>query len=136
MNYDSSLFLFFELIALFSLITFVASLILVPACIKRLPYDFFITYNKNTNRLNQPVHIFSSFLRNIIGLLLLLAGFIMLFIPGQGLLTILLGCILISFPGKWKLVEKLISYQPLRKSLNWSREKLKAPLFLWPDDLK
>jgi len=70
--------------------------------------------------------------RNLLGLLLLLAGIAMLFLPGQGLLTILMGVLLISFPGKDKLVDNLVCRPKIQQSMDWFRKKRGKPPFIWP----
>ena len=62
-------------------------------------------------------------MKNIAGFILISAGIVMLFVPGQGLLTILIGIMFVDFPGKRLLEEKIIAIQSLRISLNWIRRK-------------
>jgi len=121
--------------AIFSAVTFVASLIIVPIILARLPSDYFAneksnaiaTYNK------QPVlFILNKFVKNIIGVLLILAGIAMLVLPGQGVLTILIGLGITDFPGKYKLERKLVSNQAVFKSLNWMRKRAGVEPFVYP----
>jgi len=120
--------------AVLSFLTFVLSLLLIPWIVGRLQRDCFLKlYNKNSplNSLSLGTIILAIF-RNCLGLILLLAGIIMLFLPGQGLLTILLGTLLITFPGKKKLMSALV-YQPkIQHSMDWLRKKRGKPPFLWP----
>ncbi len=51
-----------------------------------------------------------SWRRNLYGGLLIIAGVIMLFTPGQGLLTLLAGFLLLDFPGKRRTWRKILSY--------------------------
>ncbi len=121
-------------LAFSSLITFVLSLVLIPLVVGRLPKDCFLILHKN-DKPTTPTSIVSILLtifRNVLGIILLLAGIIMLFLPGQGLLTILLGGLLISFPGKQKLVYAVICQPKIQQSLDWIREKRHKPPFLWP----
>ena len=69
----------------------------------------------------------------VLGLILILAGIIMLFLPGQGILTILLGVLLISFPGKHKLVQAIVFQPKIQRSLDWLRKKRKKTPFIWPE---
>jgi hypothetical protein len=62
-------------------------------------------------------------LKNALGVVLLLGGIVMLFLPGQGLLTMFLGIVLMDFPGKFRLERYLISRGPVLKSINWIRRK-------------
>jgi len=85
------------------------------------------TYNK------QPVlFILNKFVKNIIGVLLILAGIAMLVLPGQGVLTILIGLGITDFPGKYKLERKLVSNQAVFKSLNWMRKRAGVEPFVYP----
>ncbi|MCP4338962.1 MAG: hypothetical protein GY799_08750, partial [Desulfobulbaceae bacterium] len=76
--------------------------------------------------------IILAILRNVLGVTLLFAGIIMLFLPGQGLLTILLGTLLISFPGKKGLINSLVHLPKIQHSMDWLRNKRGKPPFLWP----
>ncbi len=121
-------------LALLSLLTFVLSLVLIPLVIGRLHQDCFLKLHHN-NWPATPSSIGSVILlilRNLLGLLLFIAGITMLFLPGQGLLTILLGALLISFPGKRKIIYTLVCQPKIQKSLDWIRKKRKKPPFQWP----
>jgi hypothetical protein len=121
-------------LAILSLLTFILSLILIPWVVGRLQRDCFLSLHSN-NPAPSPLSIGSIIMaicRNVLGLFLLLAGIIMLFLPGQGLLTILLGTLLISFPGKKKLIGTLIHQPKIQRSMDWLREKRGKSPFLWP----
>jgi hypothetical protein len=121
-------------LALLSLITFVLSLVLIPLVIGRLHRDCFLKLHHN-NWPATPSSIGSVIiliLRNLLGLILLMAGIVMLFLPGQGLLTILLGALLISFPGKRKIIYTLVCQPKIQQSMDWIRKKRKKPPFQWP----
>jgi hypothetical protein len=65
--------------------------------------------------------------KNLIGYGLILAGILMLLLPGQGILTMITGLLLIDYPGKFRL-ERQIARQPaILKSLNWLRAKAQKP---------
>jgi hypothetical protein len=121
-------------LALFSLVTFVISLVLIPFVVERLSADCFLQLHSNNKVISPPSirSIIVGILRNSLGMALLLAGVIMLFIPGQGLLTILLGALLISFPGKRTLIRGLVFQPKIQDSLDWLRKKRGKPPFLWP----
>ena len=117
-----------------SLLTFILSLLIIPLVVGRLQQDCFLKLTQNEPS-SQPLSfsfVILAILRNCAGLLLLFAGIIMLFLPGQGLLTILLGTFLISFPGRKKLIKSLV-YQPkIQRAMDWIRKKRGQPPFLWP----
>lgn len=123
-----------SLLAGISLAMFVISLLLLPVVVARLSRECFLKLQSPlpANRGMDSGRIILLVLRNVLGMFLLLAGIIMLFLPGQGLLTMLLGILLISFPGKAKLVLRLTASPALRKSLDWLRRKSGKPPFLWP----
>ena len=68
-------------------------------------------------------------IKNGLGLVFLLAGFAMLFLPGQGVLTMLIGVSLIDFPGKRTIERKLIGSPAVLKSINALRRKFGKPPF-------
>lgn len=122
------------LLAGVSLAMFVISLLLLPLVVARLPRECFLKLQDPSlpKRRMSPGRIMLLVLRNVLGMFLLIAGIVMLFLPGQGLLTMLLGILLLSFPGKAKLVLRLTASPASRRGLDWLREKSGTPPFLWP----
>lgn len=113
-------------LGVFSLVTFLLSLILVPWLIIRLPEDYFATSRRGHmafNDLHPLLHGLLLVLKNVLGVILLLFGIAMLVLPGQGLLTMVIGLALMDFPGKYELEQKLVRKPPVRDSLNWIRRK-------------
>ncbi len=55
--------------------------------------------------------------------LLILAGILMLILPGQGILTILIGIGLSDFPKKYQLERWFAKKPTLLNSMNWLRKK-------------
>jgi uncharacterized membrane protein SpoIIM required for sporulation len=117
-----------------SLVTFVGTLIIVPLLVVRIPADYFA--NDKPHRTPWAVHhpfvrgalLFS---KNLAGYVLILAGILMLLLPGQGLLTILIGIMLLDFPGKFRLQKWLLTRRTVLKSVNWLRKRAKrTPLNL------
>ena len=68
------------------------------------------------------------------GILLILAGIVMLVIPGQGLLTIFLGVFLMDFSGKYHLERRLIQQKQVRESINWIRLRANKPVIKMDED--
>lgn len=123
-----------ELLAVVSLITFLLSIILIPWYIGRLPPDFFyILQNRLPGHQNKRISFGLILLRNCIGALLIIAGCIMLFMPGQGILTLLIGILCMSFPGKLRFVLYLVNKPSVQTSLNWTRKKMRKKPFVWKD---
>ena len=113
----------FYWLAILSALLFILSTLLIPILVARIPQDYFSsTYKPKTHN-----SIRLSFIRNLIGSILIVAGILMLFLPGQGLLTILIGIFISNFPGKYKLEYYLITQPTILKSVNWIRRKKNVP---------
>ena len=70
--------------------------------------------------------------KNVIGYGLILAGILMLFLPGQGILTLVTGLLLVDYPGKFRLERKIVTTPAVLESLNWLRKKANKPPLLTP----
>ena len=83
-------------------IAFVGTLIAIPFILVRLPEDYFDVRVPRTWMKDQhPVlRIVGRALKNIVGIVFVLAGLSMLVLPGQGVLTILIGLSLARFSGQ------------------------------------
>ena len=117
-----------------SLLTFAGSLLFVPLLISRMGADYFIRHRQQVeerHRQHPVLALIIFFLRNIIGVGLLVAGAAMLLLPGQGILTILIGISLMDFPGKHRMLERLIQIRQVQRALNWIRKKEKKPPFVF-----
>jgi hypothetical protein len=121
-------------LAALSFATFVISLLLIPWLIGKLPKECFLrlAYRQEKPWQASPIGLLRFVLRNILGFLLLVAGFLMLFLPGQGLLTLLIGLFLLSFPGKRRLLLFAVRGEKTREALDWLRRKVGKPPFQWP----
>lgn len=115
-----------QLLALLSLAMFLGSLVAVPWLIGRLPADYFLTHwqRVDAQRSRHPLgRWLVPLLRNLLGCVLLLAGVVMLLLPGQGLLTMVIGLCLMDFPGKRKAVDWMVGKKSIQQGLNWIRRK-------------
>lgn len=109
-----------------SVVTFFGTLLIVPWMLVRISSDYFVRAQRTplTVHKRHPVlRLMLLTLKNMLGFVLLLGGFAMLFIPGQGLLTIVLGLMLINFPGKFRLERWLIQRRNIHRPINWIRHK-------------
>jgi hypothetical protein len=61
--------------------------------------------------------------KNVLGGVLIVAGLLMLLVPGQGLLTIAVGLVLTDFPGKFRLERWLMRRRSVWRSINWLRRR-------------
>ena len=114
---------YFVWVGIVSFVVFVASLLLTPFLLGKIPQDYFIHTNQHKVEIEHLGHLIIVIIRTLIGFVLLIAGIIMLVTPGQGIITILLGLFLMEFPGKRKLELKFIKHNPTFKALNWLRNK-------------
>jgi hypothetical protein len=118
-----------------SLVMFLATPVIVGWLVIRLPQDYFTRERQiaadawHRHPLLRP---FVFVAKNLVGLVLLLAGLVMLVTPGQGLLTIVVGLTLIDFPGKLRCERWLATRPPVWQTVNWlrrraGREELQLP---------
>ncbi|HIB27886.1 MAG TPA: hypothetical protein EYO47_01285 [Candidatus Thioglobus sp.] len=114
---------YFVWMGIVSLVVFIASLLLTPLLLGKIPQDYFIHTNQHKVEIEHLGHLIIVVIRTLIGFVLLIAGIIMLVTPGQGIITILLGLFLMEFPGKRKLELKFIKHNPTFRALNWLRNK-------------
>jgi len=119
-----------------SIVFFVGSLIAIPFILVRLPTDFFDTrVPRRWMEDHHPVlRMLGHVVKNVVGAIFLFAGFLMLFLPGQGILTMLIGITMLDFPGKRKLEAKMIGQPAVLSTINNMRQKFgKPPLTIAPD---
>jgi hypothetical protein len=121
-------------LAALSIATFVASLVLVPLLIVRLPADYFSGSRRHRTPWAEQHPVVRTVLRagkNVLGAIFALAGVAMLVLPGQGILTILIGIVLVDFPGKYGLERWIVSRGTVLRSMNWLRRRAgRAPLVI------
>jgi len=112
-----------------SIAGFVGSLIAIPLILVRLPPHYFDERHPRTWMENHhpALRMIGHILKNVIGVVLLIAGLAMLVLPGQGILTMLIGISLIDFPGKRQLERKLIGQRAVLHTINKVREKFGRP---------
>ena len=109
-----------------SIITFVGTLLIVPALVCRIPVDYFSHTRREPTAWaeHHPIIRLALLLaKNLLGYVVILMGAAMLVLPGQGLLTIIIGLMLINFPGKYRLERWLMSRRPILRSANWLRKR-------------
>jgi hypothetical protein len=109
-----------------SALMFAVSILVIPLVAARIPAGYFCAHRRGPTgwRKRHPVlRLCVLVLKNVLGLALVLAGVLMLFLPGQGLLTIFLGIMLMDFPGKYRLERYIISRGPVLRGINWLRQR-------------
>ena len=124
-------------LGIFSITSFFATLIILPLAVIQIPEAYFVRHKRDPmrkHRTHAVIFGLGVFFKNVIGVVLIVAGAVMVFIPGQGLLTMLIGLMLTNFPGKFHLEQKIIRNRTISRAINMLRNKAhKTPLIL-PDD--
>lgn len=123
-------------LAALSIVFFIGTLIAIPFILVRLPADYFdIRVPRPWMQDHHPVlRVAGHIVKNAVGAVFLIAGFLMLFLPGQGVLTMVIGISMLDFPGKRKIEAKLIGQPTVLNVINSMRKKCgKPPLVLAPD---
>ncbi|MCA8965025.1 MAG: hypothetical protein H6838_10970 [Planctomycetes bacterium] len=116
----------------------IASLVLpavfLPIVIVRLAPDHFVasTHELNERRTGGGWVLFV--LRNVLGVLLFVAGVALLFLPGQGLLTMLIGLLIVDLPGKRAIELRLVRRPAILGELNALRARYGKPPFVIDGD--
>ncbi len=65
--------------------------------------------------------------KNAVGLLLVVAGLIMLVTPGQGILAIFVGLMLMDFPGRRSLITRTLGGPKIVRAINRIRARAGRP---------
>jgi len=117
-----------------SFLTFLAFLILIPLLAVRIPSDYFAR-GKVHRKLWANQHLVLRMVlligKNLLGCVFIVAGIVMLVLPGQGILTILAGIMLLDFPGKFRFLRWIVGRPQVLRTLNWLRRRAgRAPLYL------
>lgn len=113
-------------VGVLSLLAFVATAVLVPLALVRMPRDYFLR-EPGPRRIPLVLVV----LKNVLGVVLVLVGIAMLVLPGQGLITIALGLGLVDFPGRRRFELAVIGRPAVLRSINALRRKVgREPLHL------
>lgn len=111
----------------------IASTVAIPWLLLRIPEDYFVSRRKPS-----PDRSLLGWLiwlaRNTVATILLLAGILMLVLPGQGLLTILIALAVSTFPGKYQLERAIMRRQTVFRAANWIRQRYHRSPIIHPDD--
>ncbi len=121
--------------ALASFLSLILVVVLLPAIVLQLPEDYFVREKRQSvgHEKGHPVLIgMLTLIKNLLGVLFILAGILMTVLPGQGLLTILIGMMLVNFPGKYHLEQALIRQKIISRTLNKLRSRAHKKPFQMP----
>ncbi len=118
-------------LALFSIVSFVGSLMLIPVLVVRIPEDYFAEEHRHRWEPwahEHPVIRWSLLIaKNLLGYLFIILGIAMLVLPGQGVLTIVIGIMFINFPGKYRLERWVVMREPVLRTVNRLRQRAGRP---------
>ena len=118
-----------------SMATFVGTLIIIPILVIRIPADYF------KHEKQKPDHFYRRYsfirilvlaLKNLLGLIFIIAGLAMLLLPGQGIITILIGIMMINFPGKFTLQIHIVQQPTVLRAIKCMRMKADRPALKVP----
>lgn len=112
--------------AIVAIIAFILSIVLIPWIVILLPSDYFAHPKRQKYPWEKypPLIKWSVILlKNMLGAVFVIAGIVMLFIPGQGILTIVAGLVLINFPYKYRIQKWVIRQPVVFKAVNAIRRK-------------
>ena len=117
-------------IALGSLLSLVVGILSLPFLVSRIPADYFS--HEQRHRLSEharhPVmRLVLTGVKNAIGAVFVIAGLMMLVLPGQGLLTLFVGLMIMNYPGKFALERWLIQRPYVLPAVNRLRERYGHP---------
>ncbi len=124
-----------QLLGVLSFVTFIGSLLAVPFIINRMKPDYFVRHwqeKAQKRRYHPGVALTVLLFRNCMGILLFLAGVLMLVLPGQGILTMIIGVCVMDFSKKEQLLKKIVSFKKTQQLLNWIRRKEGKKDFIFP----
>lgn len=113
-----------------SLLSLVVGVLLVPVFVTRIPHDYFTHHRRHrisTGSRHPLLNLLLAGVKNLFGALLVLAGILMLFLPGQGVLTLLAGLMIMNYPGKYRLECWLVQRPKVLPAINWLRSKYGHP---------
>ena len=114
-----------------SVLLFVASIVGVPFFLVRMPSDYFSRRERNRLGLDVPTRArwrrAAELAKNLLGILLLVAGVAMLVLPGQGVLTLFVALLLVDFPGKRKLQRRIVARPRVLGAINALRRRAGQP---------
>ena len=123
------------LFAIFSVVSFIASIAGTTMLLMSLPADYFKTKERIRRIKNPVVRICLSSLKNLFGGFLVVVGVLLSLpgVPGQGILTILTGLIISDFPGKRRLERRLVRVPVVLSAANQIRTRFKRPPLVLDD---
>lgn len=111
------------------LVPLLVSVFIVAIVIVKIPANYFSSHYQQDFLLNSSwlTRWGATVAKNIAGVVLVLAGIVMLVGPGQGILTILIGLILLDIPGKRPLEARIVKRPTVLAAVNKLRQRFEKP---------
>ncbi len=109
-----------------AVLMYVASIVVVPWLVVRMPRDYLVRkppVRADWGQHHPAIRLLLKVLKNLIAYVVIAAGVLMLFLPGQGVLTIIAGLLLADFPGKHQLIRWTLMRPAVLRSVNWLRTR-------------
>jgi len=116
-----------------SVFMFLGFLLAIPILILRLPTDYFLNQATPNHKKDKTMSISRRIyviLKNVLGIVFILAGIALFFLPGQGIITLLIGISLLNIPGKHHLFLIIFKQKRVLRSMNRLRARFNKPAFL------
>ena len=121
-------------LAIGSALFFVITPVAAPALIILMPPDILIRRPSLPSPLSRRIPCLMLYLlKNLIGAALIILGFLMLFLPGQGILTIFTGLMFVDIPAKKRLLSRIIGSGRIRPIVQRLRNRFKRTPMIFPD---
>jgi hypothetical protein len=105
--------------------TAVLSVLVTGWILVRLPANYFVGPHAPSlwSDRHPMLQTFGRVAKNLLGATLVIAGIVMLFVPGQGLLTILIGLIFLDLPGKRRFEQAIVRRPGVLNVINALRRR-------------
>ncbi|MDF1566427.1 MAG: PGPGW domain-containing protein [Spirochaetaceae bacterium] len=120
-----------------SAIFFIVTPLLAPALIVLMPSDILIRPRRRfaeTPRTRLIPYILWHLVKNLLGFSLMMLGFLLLFMPGQGLLTLFAGTLLADLPFKRRLLARLLGAGGVRPGVEKIRRRFGRTPLIFPEN--
>lgn len=116
---------------------FILTPIAAPAILVLMPADFLVRTRRPLSSrppLKRAGYVLWHIFKNLIGIALMLLGFLLLFLPGQGLLTLFAGTMLADVPGKRALLRRLLGARGVRPAVERLRMRYRKEPLIYPEE--
>lgn len=113
-----------------SVASLLLGLVLTPYLIVRIPVDYFSAerHSRAESGMRHPaLRLAWAVARNVVGAVFVVAGVLMLVLPGQGVLTLLIGLMIMDYPGKAVLLRRIAGQRQVLRGMNWLRARAGRP---------